>query len=65
MTPKLPPQADYLSDSLTDSMHAYGLACYQQGLEGAAKICDDLAARDELSNYYKVAALAIRKEITP
>lgn len=28
--------------------------------EECAKVCDDLAARDKLSNYYKVAANAIR-----
>ena len=28
--------------------------------EACAKVCDELAARDKLSNYYKVAANAIR-----
>ena len=29
-------------------------------IEACAKVCDELAARDKLSNYYKVAANAIR-----
>ena len=29
--------------------------------EACAKVCDDLAEKDKLSNYYKVAAVAIRK----
>lgn len=28
--------------------------------EACAKVCDELAARDKLSNYYKIAANAIR-----
>ena len=28
--------------------------------EACAKVCDDLAEKDKLSNYYKVAAVAIR-----
>ena len=28
--------------------------------EACAKVCDDLAEKDKLSNYYKVAANAIR-----
>ena len=42
--------------------------CYRSELEAAvkaereacAKVCDELAARDKLSNYYAVAANAIR-----
>ena len=30
--------------------------------EACAKVCDDLAEKDKLSNYYKVAAVAIRKK---
>jgi hypothetical protein len=41
---------------------------YQEGLEAGrlaereacAKVCDEFASRDKLSNYYKVAANAIR-----
>ena len=29
--------------------------------EECAKVCDELAAKDKLSNYYKVAARAIRE----
>lgn len=29
--------------------------------EACAKVCDDLAAKDKLSNYYAVAARAIRE----
>jgi hypothetical protein len=28
--------------------------------EACAKVCDEMAAKDKLSNYYQVAALAIR-----
>ena len=28
--------------------------------EACARVCDELASRDELSNYYRVAARAIR-----
>lgn len=31
--------------------------------EACAKICDELAAKDKLSNYYKVAAKAIRARV--
>ena len=33
--------------------------------EACAKLLDDLAAKDKLSNYYKVAALAIRERGAP
>lgn len=29
--------------------------------DGCAKVCDEMAEKDKLSNYYRVAALAIRK----
>jgi len=29
--------------------------------EACAKVCDDMAAQDNLTNYYKVAARAIRE----
>lgn len=32
--------------------------------EACAKVCDELAARDKLSNYYAVAAKAIRERKT-
>ena len=32
----------------------------QQEREACAKVCDELAAKDKLSNYYAVAAKAIR-----
>ncbi len=33
--------------------------------EACAKVCDEMAARDKLSNYYVVAALAIRERGAP
>ena len=33
--------------------------------EACAKLLDDLAAKDKLSNYYKVAALLIRERGAP
>ena len=33
--------------------------------EACAKVLDDLAAKDKLSNYYKVAALLIRERGAP
>jgi hypothetical protein len=33
--------------------------------EACAKILDEMAAKDKLSNYYKVAALAIRERGAP
>ena len=32
--------------------------------EACAKVCDDLADKDKLSNYYRVAANAIRQRST-
>lgn len=34
-----------------DQMHTYGLACYQQGLDDAAKVCQ--AAEKEMWDVYK------------
>lgn len=74
MTPKLPEPAyfrvippQFYKDE--QSVQRYYTAdqmreMWKQGMERAAKVCDGLAARDKLSNYYKVAARAIRKEIT-
>ena len=33
--------------------------------EACAKVLDEMAAKDKLSNYYKVAALAIRERGAP
>ena len=33
--------------------------------EACAKICDEMAEKDKLSNYYRVAALAIRERGAP
>lgn len=33
---------------------------WKEAVEVCAKVCDEMAARDKLSNYYKVAANAIR-----
>ena len=44
-----------------DQMLAFRAAGVAQERERCAKVCDDLAANDKLSNYYAVAARAIRK----
>lgn len=36
-------------------------AAIDEEREACAKVCDDLAAKDKLSNYYAVAARAIRE----
>lgn len=33
--------------------------------EACAKVCDEMAEKDKLSNYYQVAALAIRERGAP
>ena len=33
--------------------------------EACAKVCDEMAEKDRLSNYYRVAALAIRERGAP
>ena len=33
--------------------------------EACAKVCDEMAEKDKLSNYYRVAALAIRERGAP
>ena len=33
--------------------------------EACAKVCDEMAAKDKLSNYYKIAALTIRERGAP
>ena len=33
--------------------------------EACAKVCDEMAENDKLSNYYRVAALAIRERGAP
>ena len=79
MTPKLPPlprTEARLSGSDApvydeDDLEAYGLACWKQGMERAAKICDGLADGHQFirdSRAERIAddcADAIRKEITP
>lgn len=54
MTPELPEPSDYPDAT------SYGLACWKQGMERAAEICD---AYD--GNGAGVIVNAIRKEITP
>lgn len=46
MTPKLPdPPARSMYGNLDDLLHAYGLACWKQGMERAAEICEPTSAR--------------------
>ena len=76
MTPKLPPlprTEARLSGSDApvydeDDLEAYGLACWKQGMEDAAKICEAeslLGLDDERAYNGRLMADAIRKEITP
>ena len=46
----------------TDDHPAYLAAkeAWDAAHEACAKVCDEMASRDKLSNYYKVAANAIR-----
>ena len=49
-----------------DDMHAYGLACWRQGMEDAAGICEAesrLGVDDERAHNGRLMADAIRKEI--
>ena len=39
---------------------AYGKACYLAGLEEAAKLLDELHAKDTLTNYHGFAANKVR-----
>lgn len=67
--PWMPPQARYTSDSMIDSMHAYGLACARAALEQAAKVCESRQTPGTGSvailNGAADAIRALAKEITP
>jgi hypothetical protein len=43
-----------------EQMRAYAAAALAQEREACAKVCDEMAERDKLSNYYRIAANAIR-----
>ena len=48
-------------DSVVDLLQELEWQVAEREREACAKVCDDLAAQDKLSNYYAVAARAIRK----
>ena len=48
-------------DSVVDLLQELEWQVAEREREACAKVCDDLAANDKLSNYYAVAARAIRE----
>lgn len=44
----------------TDQVERFAALVVAAEREACAKLCDELAARDKLSNYYAIAAKAIR-----
>ena len=47
-------------DTIEDLLNELEWQIAEREREACAKVCDELAARDKLSNYYAVAAKAIR-----
>ena len=45
---------------ITDELERFAALVAASEREACAKVCDEMASRDTLSNYYKVAANAIR-----
>ncbi len=62
---KLPPlPMEFVHGGMAPAAHwmrDYGIACARAALEAAAGVCEDLHRQDKMSNYFKVAANAIRK----
>lgn len=55
----------YLASDFTLERSSHGKAfsfAWDAATERAAKLLDDMAAKDKLSNYYKVAAKAVRAQ---
>lgn len=52
-------------DALDDQIKVLVQKAVEAEREACAKLLDDLAAKDKLSNYYKVAALLIRERGAP
>ena len=47
------------------SLEAFAKLVAEYEREACAKVLDEMAAKDKLSNYYKVAALTIRERGAP
>ena len=57
--------ADGFCDSVETFIEHFAKLVAEAEREACAKLLDDLAAKDKLSNYFKVAALAIRERGAP
>lgn len=49
----------------TSTIERFAQLVAEHEREACAKVLDEMAAKDKLSNYYKVAALAIRERGAP
>ena len=52
-------------DALDDQIKVLVQKAVEEEREACAKVLDEMAAKDKLSNYYKVAALAVRERGAP
>ena len=52
-------------DALDDQIKVLVQKAVEAEREACAKVLDEMAAKDKLSNYYKVAALAVRERGAP
>ena len=52
-------------DALDDQIKVLVQKAVEEEREACAQVLDEMAAKDKLSNYYKVAALAIRERGAP
>lgn len=52
-------------DALDDQIKVLVQKAVEAEREACARVLDEMAAKDKLSNYYKVAALAIRERGAP
>ena len=57
--------ADGFCDSVETFIERFANLVAAAEREACAKVLDEMAAKDKLSNYYKVAALAIRERGAP
>ena len=57
--------ADGFCDSVETFIERFANLVAAAEREACAKVLDEMAAKDKMSNYYKVAALAIRERGAP
>ena len=58
-------ETDAFIEELTDCLERFAALVAAAEREACAKVLDEMAAKDKLTNYYKVAALRIRERGAP